>query len=97
MLLRGTIDSAMGYDDECVFSMVMRHLARCSAAEELQLDELSWLLGVVVGVETAGKLLDALVEFLEVGLEESWYDAQLRRKYMGQVKRGVSELVWSGV
>ena len=69
------------------------HVVRCAVAEDLQLDELSWLLGVLLGAEPAGLLLDALVEFVEAGVEESWYDAQLRRRYEAQLKRGISQLV----
>ena len=37
----------MGFDDQVLFDMLMRHLSRCFAAEDLQLEELGWLFGVL--------------------------------------------------
>ena len=80
--MRKEIVRTMGFDDQVVFDMLMRHLSRCFAAEDLQLEELGWLFGVVLAdADQVGSLIDTLVQFVETGLEESWYEAQLRRRY----------------
>ena len=71
----------MGFDDQVIFDMLMRHLSRCFAAEDLQLEELGWLFGVLVDADQVGSMIDRLVQFVDAGLEESWYEAQLRRRY----------------
>ena len=45
--MRKEIVRTMGFDDQVVFDMLMRHLSRCFAAEDLQLEELGWLFGVL--------------------------------------------------
>ena len=79
--MRNEIVRTMGFDDLVVFDMLMRHLSRCSAAEDLQLQELGWLFGVLVKSDQVESLIDTLVQFVDTGLEESWYEAQLRRRY----------------
>ena len=82
--LRKEMVRTLKLEDEVVLDLMSRHLARCVAAEDLQLDELSWLLGVLLDTRLAGPLIEALLEWCETGLEESWYEVQLRRKYGGQ-------------
>jgi len=91
--LRGEIIRTRGFEDRVVLGTLTRHFARCLYGEDLRLDELSWLLGVLVGPEHSGALLDALIEYLDDGVEESWYDAQLRRQYARELKRSPSVLV----
>ena len=79
--MREVIVRTMGFDDQVVFDMLMRHLSRCFAAEDLQLDELGWLFGVLADAEQVGAMIDTLVQFVDAGLEESWYEAQLQRRY----------------
>ena len=79
--MRKEIVRTMGFDDQVVFDMLMRHLSRCFAAEDLQLEELGWLFGVLADADQAGSMIDTLVQFVDAGLEESWYEAQLRRRY----------------
>ena len=56
-------------------------LERCSATQSLQQHELAHLLSILVGVERATRLVKAIVSVLEEGLEESWYEKQMRRRY----------------
>ena len=79
--MREVIVRTMGFDDQVVFDMLMRHLSRCFAAEDLQLDELGWLFGVLADADQVGAMIDTLVQFVDAGLEESWYEAQLQRRY----------------
>ena len=67
--------------------------ARAVVAQDLQLDELNWLFGVLVGAHKAGALIEALVEFVDTGVEETWYEAQLRRKYGGSSSRSRTHTV----
>ena len=94
--LKEIIIRTQGFEDRIVLGLMMRHFARCmypnSKPHDLRLDELSWLLGVLVGPEHSGALLDALIEYLDAGVEESWYDAQLRRQYARELKRSASKL-----
>ena len=79
--MRKEIVRTMGFDDQVLFDMLMRHLSRCFAAEDLQLEELGRLFGVLADADQVGSMIDRLVQFVDAGLEESWYEAQLRRRY----------------
>ena len=46
--------------------------------------EITHLLGVLVGHKNAGLLVRAVLDFLEAGVKESWYDKQLRRRFGGE-------------
>ena len=46
-------------------------------------EEITWLLSVLLGIEPAVRLAVSLVDLLEEGLEVSWYDKQVRKRYGG--------------
>jgi hypothetical protein len=81
--LKAHILRIAGFQDEVVFGMLSRHLARCAAAEAVETEEITWLLSVLLGAEPAARLAVALVDLLEEGLEVSWYDKQVRKRYGG--------------
>ena len=49
--------------------------------QNLQPHELAHLLAILIGVERATRLAKAVVGVLEEGLQESWYEKQMRRRY----------------
>ena len=60
-------------------------LERSEADGHFSPDELTWLVAVLVGADTASDLVVRLVDLLEDGLETSWYDAKLRKKFGGVI------------
>ena len=58
-------------------------LERCAADEAMDAEEITWLLSVLLGIEPAVRLAVSLVDLLEEGLEVSWYDKQVRKRYGG--------------
>ena len=50
---------------------------------ELRVHEMAHLLAILMGTERACRLSRAVVSTLEEGLEESWYERQMRRRYGG--------------
>ena len=43
--------------------------------------ELAGMVGILMGSERAASLTSGLVEYLEMGMPESWYEKKLRRRY----------------
>ena len=60
-------------------------LERSEADGNFSPDELTWLVAVLVGADAASDLVVRLVDLLEDGLETSWYDAKLRKKFGGVI------------
>ena len=79
--VRSAVADVYGTRDAVVEGMVLRHLDRCAAERDLGIDTLAHLLGILIGLERAVRLARAVVKLLEEGMEESWYEKQMRRKY----------------
>ena len=79
--VRSAVADVEGTQDAVVADMVLRHLDRCAAEQDLGIDALAHLLGILIGLERAVRLARAVVKLLEEGMEESWYEKQMRRKY----------------
>ena len=60
-----------------IVDLVCRHAARDSG-QKFDVEELGWLLGLLLGGDRAASLVLCVVEFLDVGLTTSWYDDDLR-------------------
>lgn len=84
LTVRGAVLQVEGVRDEVLTGMVLRHLEYVAMpAQDLLLDELTFLLAILVGPDRATKLLRPLLSMLEEGIEVSWYEERLRRKYGG--------------
>ena len=81
--VRGEVASLEGFEDEVVIDLVCRHCARCLRLQSFDVEELGWLLGLLLGAEHAATLVLCVVEFLDAGLATSWYDDDLRRRCAG--------------
>lgn len=60
--------------------------------KQLLTSEIVQLVGVLTGVQEAGTLMRLVLDFLEDGVEESWYEVQMRRRYGGARVRQVDSL-----
>lgn len=60
---------------------VCPQLNRAKSDKDLQMHGLAHLLGIIVGAERASRLARAVLDKLEEGIEETWYDRQMRRRY----------------
>ena len=69
----------------CLLALILSlpQLQRVEPTNELRLDELTHLLAILMGAERATQLTRAVLGVLEEGLQETWYEAKLRRKYGG--------------
>ena len=85
--VRRTVHSAIetieGTHDDVLAGMVLRHLERVAPERDLRLHEMVHLLAILMGAERATKLSREVLGILEEGLEETWYEAKLRKKYGG--------------
>jgi hypothetical protein len=84
--VHSSIVEVEGTQDAVLTGMIIRHLERCSEkgperGEDLRADELAHLLAILIGVDRATRLTRLVVAFLEEGMQESWYEAKLRKKY----------------
>ena len=80
--VRAAVVDLIGDTDEVLVGMVLRHLDLFAAShQELRPHELAHLLAILVGAESATKLARAVIAVLEEGLQESWYEKQMRKKY----------------
>ena len=52
-------------------------------AKDLRLHQITHLLAILMGAERATQLSRVVLRTLEEGLEESWYEAKLRKRYGG--------------
>ena len=60
-----------------IVDLVYRHCARAIQEQRFDVEELGWLLGLLLGGDRAASLVLCVVEFLDVGLATSWYDDDL--------------------
>ena len=80
--VRSAVADIIGHADEVLTGMVLRHLEMFAMPrEELRPHELAHLLAILIGAERATRLVKAVIAVLEEGLQESWYEKQMRRKY----------------
>lgn len=79
--LRKIVAESEGTLDEVLESMVLRHLERCEPQEDLRLHELAHLLAILIGASRATALTHKVLGILEEGMEETWYERKMRRKY----------------
>ena len=81
--VRVEVASLEGFEDEVIVDLVCRHCARAIQEQKFDVEELGWLLGLLLGGDRAASLVLCVVEFLDVGLATSWYDDDLRRRSLG--------------
>ena len=81
--VRVEVASLEGFEDEVILDLVCRHCARAIQDQKFDVEELGWLLGLLLGGDRAASLVLCVVEFLDVGLATSWYDDDLRRRSLG--------------
>ncbi|KAL1495893.1 hypothetical protein AB1Y20_014537 [Prymnesium parvum] len=84
MCIRRTVQKLEGLQDEVVVDCLRRHLERCATANNLLVTEITHLLTVLIGHKHAVLLMRSVLDFLEAGAEETWYDKQLRKRYGGE-------------
>ena len=54
---------------------------RCVPKQDLLVHEITQLVALLIGIQRAGMVLRTVLDYLEEGIEISWYDKQLRQKY----------------
>lgn len=55
--------------------------------------EVTNLLSILIGRTHAGILMRGVLDFLETGCQETWYDRQLRRRYGGESVRNAQAIL----
>ena len=65
--VRVEVASLEGFEDEVIVDLVCRHCARAIQEQKFDVEELGWLLGLLLGGDRAASLVLCVVEFLDVG------------------------------
>ena len=82
--VRSAVLDTEGVHDHVLVDLMLRHLERVAApAQDLRLHELALFLAILVGTEKATKLSKAVLSMAEEGMEVSWYEQRLRKRYGG--------------
>ena len=66
--------------------MLARFLSRCASAEAIITADITWLLAVLIGAKSADRLAVAVVDLLEEGIAETWYEKKIRKAHRGMAE-----------